>query len=98
MELSTLERKKVICTHCNAGHARTYLISDGIELSYFTLTSETTKFCHAPLPHVIEINYCRAGRLATMLLFISVPVISVSTQWKPAPIHRLHFQPALMRA
>ena len=67
MELSTLERKKVICTHCNAGHARTYLISDGIELSYFTLTSETTKFCHAPLPHVIEINYCRAGRIGWKL-------------------------------
>ena len=67
MEQSTLERKKVICTHCNAGHAHTYLISDGIELSYFTLTSETTKFCHAPLPHVIEINYCRAGRIGWKL-------------------------------
>ena len=67
MNQSTSEIKKVIHAHCAAKDAQTFLISDGIELSYFTLSSENTRFCHEPLPHVIEINYCRAGRIGWKL-------------------------------
>lgn len=63
MEHNTSESIILLHTHCDTGNAQTFLVSDGIELSYFTLTSDTTKFCHEPLPQVIEINYCRAGRI-----------------------------------
>lgn len=67
MEQNTLEMKKVICTHCNAGHAQTFPISDGIALSYFTLTPDYPKFGCEPLSHVVEINYCHSGRIGWKL-------------------------------
>ncbi len=35
----------------------------GIELSYFTLTAENLSVHHAALDHILEINYCRFGRI-----------------------------------
>lgn len=36
---------------------------DGIELSFLTLRSDTLTLPHDPLKHILEINYCRAGRM-----------------------------------
>lgn len=35
----------------------------GIELSYFTLTTDHLSVSHAALDHILEIHYCRAGRI-----------------------------------
>lgn len=35
----------------------------GIELYYFSTTADLASVHHSPLAHIIEINYCRAGRL-----------------------------------
>lgn len=67
MEQTISETENLIHTHCDAKNAQTFQLSDGIELSYFTLTSENTRFCHEPLSHVIEINYCRAGKIGWKL-------------------------------
>lgn len=67
MRQNISETEKEISTHCVAKNAQTFLVSDGIELSYFTLTSENPKFCCEPLSQVIEINYCRSGRIGWKL-------------------------------
>lgn len=38
-------------------------LAPGMELSYYTIYSETLSLHHQPLSHVMEINYCRAGRI-----------------------------------
>lgn len=38
-------------------------LAPGMELSYYTIYSETLSMHHHPLSHVMEINYCRAGRI-----------------------------------
>ena len=35
----------------------------GIELSYFTLTTDNLSVHHAALDHILEINYCHSGRI-----------------------------------
>ena len=35
----------------------------GIELSYLILKTDQLTLPHDPLKHILEINYCRAGRM-----------------------------------
>ncbi len=35
----------------------------GIELCFFTLAAENLSVHHAALDHILEINYCRSGRM-----------------------------------
>lgn len=39
------------------------ILAPGMELSYYTIYSETLSLHHQPLPHIMEINYCHAGRI-----------------------------------
>lgn len=38
-------------------------LAPGMELSYYTMYSENLSLHHQPVSHVMEINYCRAGRI-----------------------------------
>lgn len=42
---------------------KTLALAPGIELSYFTLYDENLSVHHHPFEHVLEINYCRSGRM-----------------------------------
>lgn len=42
---------------------RTLTLAPGMELSYYTMYKENLSLHHEPLSHVMEINYCRAGRI-----------------------------------
>lgn len=42
---------------------QTFELAPGIELSYYTMYDESLSTHHQPLPHVMEINYCHAGRV-----------------------------------
>ena len=44
-------------------HIKTVELYPCIELSYFTLTSEKLTVHHAALDHILEIDYCRQGRV-----------------------------------
>lgn len=44
-------------------HMQSITLVPGIELSYYTLYSENLSLHHQSLSHVMEINYCRAGRV-----------------------------------
>lgn len=45
----------------------TLTLNPGIELSYYTMYNENIVIHHQPLSHVIEINYCHAGRIGWQL-------------------------------
>ena len=47
----------------NVSQMKTYFLYPGIELSFLTLKSERLAMSHDALEHVMEINYCRRGRL-----------------------------------
>lgn len=47
---------------CN-NHINSVELYPGIELSYLTLTSDILSIQHPALDHVLEINYCRNGRI-----------------------------------
>ncbi len=47
---------------CN-NHINSVELYPGIELSYLTLTSDIFSIQHPALDHVLEINYCRNGRI-----------------------------------
>ncbi len=40
-----------------------YSLYDGIELSFIDIVADEFSFCHHSLPHVMEINYCKSGRI-----------------------------------
>lgn len=42
---------------------RTVTLAPGMELSYYTMYKENLSLHHQPLSHVMEINYCHAGRI-----------------------------------
>lgn len=42
---------------------QTVLLASGIELSYYTMYNENISLHHESLSHVMEINYCHAGRV-----------------------------------
>lgn len=44
-------------------HIKAFELYPGIELSYFTLTTDNLSVHHAALDNILEINYCRAGRI-----------------------------------
>lgn len=47
----------------NESTMRTSHLYQGIELSFLTLKSDKISLCHDALDHILEINYCRAGRM-----------------------------------
>lgn len=44
-------------------HIEAIELYPGIELSYLTLTTDNFSVHHAALDHILEINYCRSGRI-----------------------------------
>lgn len=44
-------------------HIETVTLYPGIALSYFTLTEDRFSVHHPALEHILEINYCRSGRI-----------------------------------
>lgn len=42
---------------------QTVILAPGMELSYYTVYEENLSLHHQPLSHVMEINYCHAGRI-----------------------------------
>ncbi len=42
---------------------QTVALAPGMELSYYTMYDEHLSIHHQPLPHILEINYCHAGRI-----------------------------------
>ena len=42
---------------------QTVTLTPGMELSYYTLYKENLSLHHQPLSHIMEINYCHAGRI-----------------------------------
>lgn len=51
----------------NKNSMHTLTLEPGIELSYYTMHEENIAFHHSPLSHVMEINYCHAGRIGWKL-------------------------------
>lgn len=59
-ELKKIENQLRKITH---GHVESILLYPGIELCFFATKTELASIKHPPLPHIMEINYCRSGRL-----------------------------------
>lgn len=57
------ELKNSLSKQKNLEHIKTVELYPGIELSYFTLTTEKLAIHHAALDHILEINYCHLGRI-----------------------------------
>lgn len=49
--------------HHSADHIKVIELYPGIELTYLTLTADHFSVHHASLDHILEINYCRLGRI-----------------------------------
>ena len=47
----------------NGSHLESHALYPGIELFFLTLRGDTLSLCHEALDHVLEISYCRQGRL-----------------------------------
>lgn len=47
----------------SADHIKAVELYPGIELTYLTLTTDHFSVHHAALDHILEINYCRLGRI-----------------------------------
>lgn len=59
-ELKKIEDKLKAITH---EHVESIPLYPGIDLYYFSTTTELASVQHPPLEHIMEINYCRIGRL-----------------------------------
>ncbi len=46
---------------------QTLTLAPGMELSYYTMHRENVSLHHKPLSHIMEINYCHAGRIGWKL-------------------------------
>lgn len=49
--------------HRNPEHIKAIELYPGIELSHFTITTDNLSIHHAALDDILEINYCRRGRI-----------------------------------
>ena len=47
----------------NGSRLESHLLYPGMELFFLTLRGDTLSLCHEALDHVLEISYCRQGRL-----------------------------------
>ena len=59
-ELEKIENRMSSYPH---SHIEKISLYQGMELYFFTTKTETTSMQHPPLSHVMEINYCRSGRI-----------------------------------
>lgn len=52
-----------ISEHCKKDRIETIQLYPGIELSYITLETDNLAASHEESEHILEINYCRSGRI-----------------------------------
>jgi len=55
--------RNTFAAHAGADHINAIELYPGIELSYLTLATDNLSVHHAPLAHILEINYCHSGRI-----------------------------------
>lgn len=63
MKYSLEQVEKGISHFHNGSRINTCLLYSGIELSYLTLKSDKISLPHDALGHILEIHYCKAGRM-----------------------------------
>lgn len=57
------EVEKAITKADKKNSMQSLILIPGMELSYYTIYGETLSLHHDPLSHIMEINYCHAGRI-----------------------------------
>ncbi len=55
--------RNIFCNEIENGNIKTFELYKGIELSYYTLTTDKLCVHHEALNNILEINYCHSGQI-----------------------------------